>query len=175
METTTTTAALSVEQIAKICHQANKAYCEALGDMSQKSWEETTEDIRQSAIRGVNFRLENPGAPPSAQHDAWKQGKVEEGWIWGTEKNPEAKTHPCIVDYVDLPEEQRRKDTLFQAVVDSMVPRPGTVCIDVHEFNDLKKDEAFLRSLEGAGVDNWSGYSHAQDSFKENYPEYQEA
>lgn len=28
-----------LQQIAKVCHEANKAYCETLGDYSQPEWE----------------------------------------------------------------------------------------------------------------------------------------
>lgn len=111
---------MTTEQIAKVCHQANKAYCEAIGDTSQKDWEAAEEWQRESAIKGVQFRLDNPTAPQSAQHDAWSQDKLNNGWQWGPVKNPEYKEHPCLVPYSELPEEDRRKDALFQAVVDAL-------------------------------------------------------
>lgn len=175
----TTTAALSVEHIAKICHQANKAYCESIGDMSQKSWEEAEQWQRDSAVAGVQYRMDNPGATPEGQHESWKKAKEDAGWAWGEVKNAELKTHPQMVPYDQLPEEQKKKDALFQAVVDALtrtsVPTEALTVVSDSEYTALKKDQAFLRSLQSAGVDNWSGYSHAQDSFKENYPEYQEA
>jgi hypothetical protein len=106
--------------IAKACHEANKAYCESLGDNSQKHWDEAAEWQRESAVKGVLFRLNNPNAPASAQHDSWMQEKVDAGWVYGETKDAEAKTHPCIVPYDQLPEEQRKKDSLFQAIVDAL-------------------------------------------------------
>ena len=111
---------MNVEQIAKVCHEANKAYCEALGDMSQKSWEEAEQWQRDSAIKGVEYRLANPDAPRSAQHDAWCKDKIDDGCSYGSIKDPENKQHPCLVSYDELPEGQRKKDALFQAVVDSL-------------------------------------------------------
>ena len=35
------------------------------------------------------------------------------------------------------------------------------VTIPEKEYERLKKDSLFLSALESAGVDNWSGYSHA--------------
>ena len=170
METTT---ALSVTHIARVCHEANKAYCESIGDTSQKSWEQAEQWQRDSAIKGVQFRLNNPDAPQSAQHDSWMADKLAEGWTYGPEKMPESKIHNCLVPYDQLPEEQRRKDALFQAVVDSLTKTSnGTVTITADHYIELKKDQAWLRSLEGAGVDNWDGYDIAGDSFRENYPEY---
>ena len=109
-----------VETIAKVCHDANKSFCEAIGDNSQKSWEEAEQWQRDSAIKGVGFRRENPNAPHSAQHDAWMQDKINDGWVHGELKDAEKKTHPCLVPYDQLPVHQQKKDALFQAIVDAL-------------------------------------------------------
>ena len=106
--------------IAKVCHEANKAYCESMGDGSQKSWDQAEEWQRESAIKGVAYRMNNPDAPRSAQHDAWTQDKINDGWVYGEVKDAQAKTHPCIVPYDQLPIEQQKKDALFQAIVDAL-------------------------------------------------------
>jgi hypothetical protein len=36
-----------------------------------------------------------------------------------------AKTHPCLVSFADLPEEQRRKDALLVAIVQALAPHAG--------------------------------------------------
>lgn len=54
----------NVEMIAKICHEANRAYCQALGDNSQVPWGEAPDWQKQSAVKGVEFHLSNPEAPP---------------------------------------------------------------------------------------------------------------
>lgn len=106
--------------IACVCHAANKAWCEANGDTSQLPWDEAPQWQRDSAIKGVEFRLNNPDAPESAQHDAWAADKTADGWVYGEVKDPEAKTHPCLVPFDQLPELQQKKDKLFQAIVDSL-------------------------------------------------------
>jgi hypothetical protein len=35
-------------------------------------------------------------------------------------KDPDAKTHPCILPYHELPLEQRLKDSLFMAIVHAL-------------------------------------------------------
>ena len=112
---------MNVEQIARICHETNRAYCETIGDHSQKPWEEAEEWQRQSAITGVNFTLANPAAPASAQHEAWMKSKLDDGWVYGPEKDPAKKQHPCIVPYEDLPVEQRTKDYLFRGIVSAFL------------------------------------------------------
>lgn len=108
---------MHVEDIAKVCHEANKAYCETIGDNSQLSWDDAAEWQRDSAIKGVEFKLANPEATASAQHESWMDQKIADGWFYGEVKDAEKKTHPCLVEYDQLPEEQRVKDKLFAAIV----------------------------------------------------------
>jgi len=109
-----------VIQIAQICHEANRAYCLTLGDSSQVAWEDAPEWQKQSAMNGVRLHLFNPDLPPSASHEAWMKEKLADGWRYGAVKDAEAKTHPCIVPWHELPDDQRRKDVLFAAIVEAM-------------------------------------------------------
>ena len=110
----------TIEFIAKVAHQANKAWCEANEDFSQKDWDEAEAWQRESAINGVQFKIQNPEAGDDAQHNAWMTDKIEAGWVNGLTKDAEAKTHPCIVPFDELPEFQKKKDTLFCAVVEAL-------------------------------------------------------
>jgi hypothetical protein len=107
-------------QIARICHQANKAWCEANGDFTQKDWNEAEDWQRDSAVKGVAFAIAHPDAPDSAQHDAWMADKVNDGWRYGETKDAAAKTHPCIVPFDQLPPFQQAKDKLFRGVVKAL-------------------------------------------------------
>ena len=106
--------------IAKVAHEVNRAYCEALGDMSQLPWEQAPDWQRASAVLGVQFHLNNPEAGPEASHNSWLAEKLQGGWVYGPEKDAERKTHPCILPFGDLPVEQRAKDYLFRAVVHAL-------------------------------------------------------
>lgn len=57
---------------------------------------------------------------PEASHISWMNQKVEEGWVYGPVKDPEAKQHPCMVPFDQLPREQQAKDYIFRAVVHSL-------------------------------------------------------
>ena len=104
-------------QIAMICHEANRAYCASLGDRSQPPWDEAPDWQRLSAINGVAAIMCDPRMPPSASHASWMAEKLANGWCYGPTKDAEAKTHPCMVPYEQLPEEQRLKDHIFGAIV----------------------------------------------------------
>lgn len=108
---------MTPEQIAKVAHEVNRAYCLALGDTSQVAWEDAPQWQRDSAINGVNFHLANPTAGPDHSHNEWLKEKQEAGWKYGPVKDAEKKEHPCFVPYEELPVEQQAKDYLFRAVV----------------------------------------------------------
>jgi len=112
---------MQTEQIAKVCHEANRAYCQCLGDNSQVPWKEAPNWQRVSAVSGVINAL--AGASPEASHENWLKDKLLDGWKYGEKKDSEARTHPCLVPYADLPEEQKLKDTLFVAVVNTLKDR----------------------------------------------------
>ena len=107
---------IPADEIAEVCHEANRAYCATLGDDSQLPWAEAPQWQRDSATNGVLFHRDNPDAGDSASHDSWMAEKVADGWVYGAEKDPEAKTHHCIVPFDNLPIDQQRKDTLFRSI-----------------------------------------------------------
>lgn len=108
---------MNIEQIAKVCHEVNRAYCQALGDNSQPAWEDAPQWQRDSAMLGVKLHTENHGAGPQASHESWMAQKLSEGWEYWPTKDPETKRHPCIVPFDALPVEQQAKDFIFRAVV----------------------------------------------------------
>lgn len=110
----------NLELIAKACHEANRVWCQSNDDFSQEHWDKAEQWQRDSAIAGVKFRLANPEAGESAQHDAWMKDKLDAGWVYGEEKNSELKTHPCLVEFEKLDLFQQKKDKLFCAIVDAL-------------------------------------------------------
>lgn len=108
-----------IEQIAKTCHQVNKAFCESIGDFSQPDWKDAPEWQKQSALNGVEFHLSNPNSQPSDSHNNWLEEKFKSGWSYGPVKDHEKKEHPCMVEYDALPKAQQTKDLLFISVVRS--------------------------------------------------------
>lgn len=107
------------EQIAIVCHEANRTYCQTLGDFSQLPWSDAPEWQRESARMGVDLHCMGDFGP-EASHMAWMQNKIAEGWTYGEVKDTEKKTHPCMVHYDLLPPEQQAKDKLFRNIVHSL-------------------------------------------------------
>lgn len=129
------------EAAARAAHEANRAYCIALGDMSQAPWNEAPDWQRKSCIVGVKGVLED-GNGPRESHESWLKEKAATGWKYGPVKDPEKKEHPCFVAYDELPAEQRLKDTIFTTVVRTVAGALG------HDLPNAPSVESRLKVLE---------------------------
>ena len=117
---------ISVETLARIAHEVNRAYCRAIGDLSQPTWEDAPDWQKDSAVNGVIFHIVNPAASPDESHEEWLAEKRATGWKYGPVKDTKRKEHPCFVEYAELPLEQRVKDYLFRGVVHACVAASET-------------------------------------------------
>ena len=113
---------MNKNDIARTCHEANRAYCAAIGDHSQPEWSVAPVWQIESALVGVDFQISTPDAGPEASHNSWLSQKVADGWVYGDVKDAAAKTHPCMVPFDQLPREQQAKDYIFRAVVHALSP-----------------------------------------------------
>ncbi len=43
-------------------------------------------------------------------HEVWAETRIAQGWTYGEQRNDELKTHPCLIPYEELPEEERVYD-----------------------------------------------------------------
>ena len=112
-----------VEDIAELCHEVNRAYCACLGDISHLPWDLAPQWVKESATAGVQYHLENPASKPEDSHKSWLDHKEKDGWKYGPIKDAEAMTHPCFVPYEMLPDAQRAKDYIFNAIVKTLAKR----------------------------------------------------
>lgn len=109
-------AQLAILIAARTAHEVNRVYCQSLGDDSQLPWDEASEDQRASCIAGVTLIAKHPQTTSAQSHSCWMAHKLSQGWVPGP-KNEAAKTHPCLLPYDQLPEDQKLKDAFFTAVV----------------------------------------------------------
>ncbi|HZC29941.1 MAG TPA: RyR domain-containing protein [Gaiellaceae bacterium] len=96
---------------ARAAHEVNRAYCIAIGDLSQVHWEGAPDWQKESALKGIDGVLAGNG--PRESHESWLAEKRATGWIWGPVKDSQKKEHPCFVPYDQLPPAQQVKDRLF--------------------------------------------------------------
>ena len=43
-------------------------------------------------------------------HENWAKGRIEDGWVYGEERNDAIKTTPCLVPYDELDESEKAYD-----------------------------------------------------------------
>lgn len=113
---------VDMAHVARIAHEANRAYCQSIGDNSQSAWEDAPAWQRESVIAGVKAHIDSGlTMTPEQSHESWLAHKAADGWKYGPVKDTDKKEHPCFVPYDQLPIEQRTKDCIFGAIVRAYV------------------------------------------------------
>lgn len=113
-----TASATTVADIARVCHEANRAVQIITGDANVNGeWMDVSIEVRWTAKNGVRAFLENEDMTPEKMHASWSEAKLLDGWTHGPIKDWDAKTHPCLLPYDELPEGQRLKDRVFINVI----------------------------------------------------------
>lgn len=111
---------VAATKIAQVVHESVRALQKANGQPASPAWGRAAKWMKEASVEAVRWRLANPKANASAQHDRWMAEKIAGGWKYGRAKNAVKKTHPLMVAYRDLPEIERLKDALVNAVIDSL-------------------------------------------------------
>lgn len=109
---------LSVEEIARIAHEANRELQRIQNDPTipvAGYWDEIGTELQDSICIGVMGVL--MGNSPQQSHELWIDTKKSQGWVHGPVKSETHKTHPLLVPYNELDESAQLKDALFSAIV----------------------------------------------------------
>lgn len=110
-----------IEACAHAAHEANRAYSLTLGDESHKPWHKAPEWQKETARAAVLAVAANDKLTAEQSHEAWVNHKLLNGWQRSETKDTKKKTHPCLVPWKELPRAQQSKDTMFLAVIRSML------------------------------------------------------
>ncbi len=108
--------ALPAIAIAEIAEDAIDRYRVLIGETS-KPWAERPDAYKKNCADGVRLIFENTGITAETVHALWVSSRAKEGWVYGPVQDLDAKTHPMMCDWDDVPDAQRRKDELFINIV----------------------------------------------------------
>jgi hypothetical protein len=106
--------------LARICHEAHRAYCLARGDLSVGVWESLPDWLQEGIVAGVRAAHQDSELTAEGIHGAWVADKVAKGWIYGPVKAPDLKQHPCLLSFDKLSPEDQSKDALFLGIVNAL-------------------------------------------------------
>lgn len=106
-----------LENASRAAHEANRLIQAEFGEEVAPPWDEAPAYMKESTRSGVEQIVANPEITPEELHEAWSDDRRRAGWVYGTEKNVELKTHHCLVPYDQLPEFQKKKDAVFRETV----------------------------------------------------------
>ena len=68
-----------IMRIARVMHEAVRAFQASLGQPAVAHWNKAPKWMHTASRDAVMFRVNNPDAPASAQHDQWMDSKVKAG------------------------------------------------------------------------------------------------
>jgi hypothetical protein len=113
---------ISTHLVARVVHEANRVLQAQTGEEVSPPYDLAPQWQKDSAILGIHEAL--AGKSPEELHVGWCVVKLADGWVYGLVKDGEKKTHPCLVPYSELPEDQRIKDHMFSAIVNAFKDAP---------------------------------------------------
>ena len=83
-----------------------------------EKWQDRDEKFRNQMIDIVEKYLTMEQLPtPEEAHNSWNEAYLKMGWVWGEKRDTDKKTHPDLLAFYDLPQDERDKDAIFLALV----------------------------------------------------------
>ncbi|MEL6861293.1 MAG: RyR domain-containing protein [Pseudomonadota bacterium] len=106
-----------LEAISRAVHEGVRAWSAAHGQADIPAWDKAPDWMKASTQESVQFVQANPQADAGAQHEQWMAQRLADGWTYGETRDDDAKHHPMLVPFEDLPEFEKKKDALVCAIV----------------------------------------------------------
>ena len=66
-------------------------------------------------------------------HEVWALTRMQQGWTYGKQRNDELKTHPCLIPYDDLPEEEKEFDRNTAVGTLKLIQKLGFSIVSNHQ------------------------------------------
>lgn len=112
-------AASLAERRAIFVYEAAALQAEAVdAPIVPEVWPERDEAFRSQFVAYVEKLCNSEEFPtPEEAHDSWWRAYEEMGWVYGPERDTEAKTHPDMVPFAELEQREQDKDAVFLALV----------------------------------------------------------
>jgi len=97
---------LTPQQLARLCHEADRVLCSMQGDARVSPWETLDEKTQDEVVAAVREVLEHPELTDEARHARWLRQRREAGWIYGPVRSIPGRTDPALLEYGALSSER---------------------------------------------------------------------
>ena len=110
---------MNYEKITKAIYEATRKEAEwSRRSIVPETWKKRDEKFRNQMVDVVKEYLTMNKLPtPEEAHNSWMKSYLKMGWKYGPARNPEKKTHPDLIPYWELPQDERDKDAIFLSFV----------------------------------------------------------
>ena len=58
-------------------------------------------------------------------HENWADQRIKDGWTYGQKRDDENKTHPCLIPYEQLSEEEKEYDRITSSKTLKFIMKSG--------------------------------------------------
>lgn len=107
-----------LERQAVFIYEAARLQAASVGaPIIPEPWDDRDEKFRTQMLGNV-AKMMGPDrfTDPVEAHNSWWDAYQDMGWVYGPERNVDAKTHPDMVPFEDLGWEERIKDAVYIAL-----------------------------------------------------------
>ncbi|SDG85916.1 RyR domain-containing protein [Pseudomonas flavescens] len=88
------------------------------------AWADTEESYQQGLVAGVTAYVADPELTPEAEHKAWLEARVADGWTHGSAFDAGPKNHPLILPFEELPQDHKNMAVVLHATVHALKDIP---------------------------------------------------
>ena len=93
-------------------YMVHQCWCMYMLGMGKGYNLQATEENIKSLENGIVVFKQSPNITPEQMHNNWVKFKLANGWVYGLAKDVDAKIHPDLRPYNELPMEERNKDKM---------------------------------------------------------------
>ena len=109
---------IMLRYFAEVAHALNNAVRYVQGDPVQEFTMERLDSLMRVIFDSFHNHDKTDTWPtPEEQHILWMESKKQDGWIHGNVLDPEAKTHPSLVDFDELSDLEQIKDYFMLHII----------------------------------------------------------
>ena len=106
------------EKIAEQIYEATRIEAEwSNRRIVPEPWNERDDAFRKQFVDIVAQYMKGKIPTPREAHISWMEKYFEMGWVYGPVRDTSKKTHPDLVPYDDLPQDERDKDAIFLSFI----------------------------------------------------------